>query len=170
MKTGPIGRVSAYGILIAGCAMPTLGSSDAGTASTSSTGDASTASPAATGAGCATDPTSGVTLCTAISLCPSVTVDSDQYPDCGFRIQGTVLDLECVCSGSVCPIGVPTTCADAQQLLQEQSELAVCTQVSEGRCTGGQVGPTSDAGNGGCDPTCSSMCAGEPGCIVACGC
>jgi hypothetical protein len=111
-----------------------------------------------------------VTLCTAISTCPGISVDHDVYPDCGFRIQGTVLDLECLCSGSICPIGVPATCAQAQQLLAQQTQVAVCTQVSEDRCTGVSGGPTSDAGGGGCDQTCASQCAGDPGCIKICGC
>ena len=136
------------------------------------------AAAAATGSDCVTDTTTGATLCTSISSCPGLAVDHDSYPDCGFRINGTALDVECICSGSLCPLGTPTTCADATALLMAQSELQVCTQVSEDRCTGGSAPaagatttttstPAAPAGTSPtCDPDCRDECANAPACLV----
>jgi hypothetical protein len=78
-------------------------------------------------------------------------------------------DLECGCGDALCPIGAPSSCADAQQLLdQAQSSVDVCQQISEGICLplGGQSGGTSSS----CDPSCELGCQGDPGCITLCGC
>ena len=108
----------------------------------STTPDASTSTDdgsdgAVTGSQCGPDPDTGVTLCVGISSCPSVTVDQDLYPGCGFRIHdGTgVLDLECACYGQICPIGIASTCDQAVALMQDQSQYTVCMQINEGRCT-----------------------------------
>ena len=155
------------------CAIPGVntgsdaGPSDGGASSSSDGGNA-----AAVGSNCA-QVAAGLALCTGISVCgTTIAVDHDVYPDCGFRIKGTVLDLECVCNGdSVCPIGVATDCASAYQLLQNQTQQTVCQQVAEGRCTsttpGGTTGGTSSST---CDKTCESECAGNPTCIQQCGC
>lgn len=118
------------------------------------------------GAGCGTDAVTGVTLCAAISTCPGLTVDQGAFPGCGFRVLGTALDLECLCGDALCPIGVPTTCAQAKTLLQNQTQPLVCMQVNEGRCTTPAVKPPA----GSCDKTCASECGGDPTCIKACGC
>lgn len=158
------------------------GDTDAGAAGTGGSAGAATADvDAATGAGCGTDGTSGVTLCRAISACPTVVVDPDLFPNCGFRIHEAALDLECLCGEDLCPMGTAVTCDQVAMLLASQSELSACTQVSEGRCaqtgaasapaqsppaaTGGQAGAGS-----GCDRTCQSQCAGDPGCYRICGC
>jgi hypothetical protein len=110
-------------------------------------------------------------LCAAVSLCPTLSVNRDQFPDCGFRVQGDVLDLECVCNGEICPMGVATSCAQAQQLMSTQTELSVCSQVSEGRCTGGTPAPPSSSGTSGtCDHQCQAQCGGDPSCYQMCGC
>lgn len=152
---------------------------DAGTAPvySSSSGAAPTGSSsggtATSGTGCVTDPQSGITLCELISNCPGVDVDPGAFPGCGFRLYGTSLyDLECGCGDSLCPIGVPTSCTTAQQLLdQEGSSLIVCEQVSNGTCLplAGDAGPSSTTSSS-CDTACQSECAGDPDCSQLCGC
>ena len=153
-----------------------LGEGDAGATPTATVDSgASPAAPAASGQGC-TDPIApNLTLCTETSLCPSLAVDHDAYPDCGFRVEGGLIDLECICGTALCPVGSALTCADAKTLLDTQSELAVCTQVAEGRCAP-IVGQASagDAGgapqSGSCDKMCAGECGGDPTCIQQCGC
>jgi len=125
---------------------------------------------AQSGTGCATDATSGITLCEAIDACPGIAVDQGAYPGCGWRMSAASLyDLECACGDALCPIGTPTSCADAQQLLdQSQSSVLVCQQASEGTCI--PLAPSSGGTPSGCDKSCESQCAGEPGCIQLCGC
>jgi hypothetical protein len=147
------------------------GATDAGPTATAAADGAPIVSGMPMGAGCGQEQTTGVTLCRAMSLCPSLTVDPDAFPDCGFRVSGDIIDLECACNGSLCPMGTATTCSDAAQLMQTQSELAVCAQVSEGRCSGGVPMPTpSSTAPSGCDATCRDMCAGDPSCYKICGC
>jgi hypothetical protein len=126
------------------------------------------------GAGCGAESTTGATLCTAISLCPTLAVDHDVYPNCGFRIRGQAIDLECACSGALCPIGAPATCEQAARLLSGQTELQVCSQVNEGRCTTPTPQSTSSSasssGSSTCDRTCAGECGGDPGCVKLCGC
>ena len=86
-------------------------SADAGSASAA--GASSSGGASATGTNCGVDPSSGVTLCLGISSCPSVRVDPDQFPDCGYRILGNRIDLECLCGDSLCPMGSAASCLDA---------------------------------------------------------
>ena len=127
----------------------------------------------AQGVDCITEQATSATICTGISLCPGLVVDHDVYPDCGFRVKGNVLDLECACGSDVCPIGVPQTCTQAQSMLSSQSEGTVCAQVAEGRCTPGTPAPSSGGTTGGgstCDKACEGECGGDPSCIQSCGC
>lgn len=112
-------------------------SSTGGDASTQSSSDGGDAEGGVTGVDCGPDPDTGVVLCLGISSCPSVVVDSDLYPGCGFRVHdgSGVLDLECACYGQICPIGIASTCDQAAALMQDQSQYTVCMQVDEGRCT-----------------------------------
>jgi hypothetical protein len=163
-----------------GCVMPTSGGSDAGAGAKIDTGAA--VPGMATGTGCGSDPTTGVTLCTGTTECPGVTVDPSVFPGCGFYISGSSLNLECLCSGYLCPMGAVTTCAAAASLLQATNEGTVCGGVTTNACAqipgtgaGGTAGSgaAADAGMGsgtGCDTTCEAMCAGEPDCIQLCGC
>jgi hypothetical protein len=128
---------------------------------------------ATTGVGCTTDPQSGITLCEQISNCPGVDVDPGAFPGCGFRLRGgSLYDLECGCGDSLCPIGVPSSCTTALELLdQQQSSIVVCEQVSQGTCLplagdGGAAG----TGTGSCDRQCESECGEDPNCIQLCGC
>lgn len=156
------------------------GTTDPTATATGTVAATSTATP--TGSACGTDVQTQVTLCAGIDLCPGIVVDQGTLPGCGFRIHaGAVIDLECLCTDVLCPIGVADTCDQVTQLLSEQTSLTVCEQASEGHCL--QVGapaatatptatataaPTSPASS--CDRTCESECAGEPDCIQLCGC
>lgn len=131
----------------------------------------------ATGWQCASDPTTHVELCTAVSVCPDVVVDHDVFPNCGFRLRGGItFDLACWCDGWVCPMGAVSTCNEAQQALGSQSELQICVQVQEGRCTRPQGGATTGATGttGAVQPTgcqeCVRACGGSAACRSACGC
>jgi len=135
----------------------------AGAAGTGSSGGAS-----ATGTYCGVDPSSGVALCLGISSCPNVRVDPEQFPDCGYRIAGKTLDLECLCGDSLCPMGNAASCVDAKALLFEQSAQEVCAGIAEGRCQ--SIERTSNAASSTCDRDCRAQCNGVPGCLALCGC
>jgi hypothetical protein len=146
-----------------------------GTGATAATTATAPAGTTATGGECGTDPQTGVTLCEQISLCPSITVDQSTLPGCGFQLHaGAVMDLECVCNGdSLCPIGVPDTCDQANALLASATLLTVCEESAESRCTsvgGTDAGQQTTLNVNSCDKTCESECAGEPDCIQLCGC
>jgi hypothetical protein len=122
------------------------------------------------GTNCALDPASQVVLCEETAACPGVSVDPTALPGCGFRVGPSGgIDPECLCSGSLCPIGVPTTCAQAAQLLAGQNLLQVCQQVSEGRCVQ-VVAPDAGAVGPGCDRTCQAECGAAADCVQICGC
>jgi hypothetical protein len=120
------------------------------------------------GTNCGVDPNSGITLCLGISSCPGARVDPEQFPDCGYRIAGSTLDLECLCGDSLCPMGSAASCLDAKALLVEQSAQAVCAGVGEGRCQLVQPMPRSSSST--CDRDCRAQCSGVPGCVTLCGC
>lgn len=149
----------------------TPGDSGGGSASAGAAGSAAAGSSgvAAAGLQCGTDAASGISLCLGITSCPGVTVDSDQFPSCGYKINGSAIDLECLCGDSLCPMGLAASCADAKMLLGDQSALGVCAKVADGKC---QVVKQTATGNtsGSCDKDCQSQCAGEPGCLSFCGC
>jgi hypothetical protein len=106
-----------------------------------------------------------------VSTCPSVVVDTQAMPDCGFRIRGSVVDLVCACGTAICPMGAFTTCAEATRLLAEQTTSSVCTQLAEGRCS--EAAPTTTPGNDGnpaCDRQCVRDCGGGSACAAVCNC
>jgi len=153
------------GLLLASCLQLAGESTDAGASEDAGDGGTADASPA--GTGCGQDPYTGATLCLGISSCPDLTVDQVAFPGCGFRPSGgTLLDLECSCSGYLCPVGVATSCSQAQALMQQQNQSLVCAQVSAGGCVqgAGTSHPTT------CDQTCAGACVDDPACISACGC
>jgi hypothetical protein len=130
--------------------------------------------PTVGGVNCGTDPETSAVLCLGNNACPGLTIDTETYPGCGFRIAGAAVDVECSCSGFLCPLGA-TSCADAQTKLADQNYGVVCAQVSGGTCIQGTPVPTSttaasSSGSGTCDTVCRTECAGEPTCIQACGC
>jgi hypothetical protein len=147
------------------------GDADAGAAD----GSASATLPDAglVGGGCAQEPKSGAQLCSAISTCPNVVVDTQAFPSCGFRIHGDAAELVCGCGTAICPMGVFTTCAEATALLTQQTEQSVCVQVADGRCTESTVSPaaaatTSSSSSGGTNPACDHQCVKDCGGGAAC--
>ena len=167
-----VGSAIALKVLVGCGIVPSIGtgSGDAGASSSSSSATTTAASGdgGAKGVDCITEVQTGAVLCTGISTCPGLAVDHDVFPSCGFRPGGTVLDLECACQTSLCPVGVAKTCAEAQKLLGAQNESSVCLQIDEGRCTGG--GPIKKPVDPNCDRACASECGGAAGCIHLCGC
>ncbi len=157
---------SLFTVALLGCVLPDSTGSDAGAAAASSSEAGSDVT--ATGAYCGRDPESGATLCSAISLCPSLVIDSDAWPGCGYRVNGAVIDMECACSGALCPIGVATTCAEAAQLLGVQTQPQVCLQVADGRCVTAAASGTGTPAS--CDRDCATQCGGDPSCVQICGC
>ncbi len=161
----------ALGFAMVGCSSALNPGSGADAGVAPAPGDAGSVPSGATGAGCGQDPTTGAILCTGISLCPQLVIDSSTFPDCGFRIHGDAIDLECVCSGSLCPAGSPATCDQAAQLLARLTEGTICAQVSDGLCVTPAGGGSPGGGvPSGCDPTCRTQCAGDPNCVQGCGC
>jgi len=128
--------------------------------------------PPALGTQCGVDPSSGITLCLGITSCPTVIVDPDQLPGCGYRISGSAIDLECLCNDSLCPVGSAASCGDAKALLAEQSAQSVCAGIAEGRCTVVNPSKMNASSNTGasCDKNCRAECSGNPDCIALCGC
>jgi hypothetical protein len=144
------------------------GASSGGSAGSSADGGVTTA----TGVDCGVDPGSGITLCLGITSCPTVLVDSDQMPGCGYRISGNVIDLECLCNDSLCPVGSAASCDDAKALLADQTSQGVCAKIAEGSCTVVSQSATNANSNtsSSCDPDCRARCSGAPDCITLCGC
>ncbi len=137
-------RVAALGLLLlASCLDFSVGpkGSDAGASSDSSAAkqDAAVADGGSSvGINCGKDPQTGAELCLGLGSCPGLVVDQNTFPGCGFRVTGgSTIDLECACSGFICPLGTATSCAQAKSLMGNQTYAGVCVQVSEGRCTGG---------------------------------
>jgi hypothetical protein len=129
-----------------------------------------------TGIGCGADPNTGAVLCLGVTACPGLFVDGESLPMCGFRVTGSLLDLECVCGDSLCPVGIVATCGEAQSLILSSNTGTVCAQLADGvSCT--LIPPpvtaassTSSSGGGTCDPACASSCSNDPGCLLICGC
>lgn len=143
-------------------------STPAGVSSETSKDAGSTISITATNAvGCGADTTSGVVLCKGVSACSGLRLDSEIYPDCGFRVPSSSIDLECVCGDYLCPVGAALNCTQAANLLADQSEYLVCLQQMEGRCAPRSTKPAKASS---CDQTCLAECAGNSGCAFLCGC
>jgi hypothetical protein len=122
-------------VSLSSCLQVGKGSDSGPSADDGSSGGSTVGSSAsATGTNCGVDSSTGVSLCLGISSCPGARVDPDQFPECGYRIAGSAIDLECLCGDSLCPMGSAASCLDAKALLAEQSAQAVCAGVAEGRC------------------------------------
>jgi hypothetical protein len=93
-------------------------------------------------------------------------VDHDAYPNCGFRIPSSSIDLECICGNVLCPMGSAIVCTQARELLAYQAEVVVCTQASEGRC----AALTTQNPVQTCSPSCAAECVSDPLCLRLCGC
>jgi hypothetical protein len=158
--------------MLAGCLQIGTGSGSGGGADGGPTAAGGGADSGPVGAGCVQDPQTQVVLCEQIDVCPTVIVEPGAYPNCGFRLySASPLDLECLCGDALCPIGVPTSCADAQQLLDARNSLQVCQQSTEGSCLT-LVTPDAGSGSGSAGPcaACAAQCGGSPACYAACGC
>lgn len=147
-------------------------SEDAGAATT----DGGAAAEAGiVGGGCGIEQGSGVELCAATSMCPSVVVDTQAMPTCGFRVRGAAVDLVCACGTAICPMGAFATCAEATQLLTNQTAQGVCIQLAEGRCvesagSSSSSSSSSSGGNPACDRDCMRDCGGGAACAAVCNC
>ncbi len=159
-------------VLVSACALENISTGtgkSAGTDAGAAAADGGDAAPAVQGAGCGVEAESGLQLCAATSACPTLAVDTNVFPSCGFRIQGSVVDLVCGCDGSICSMGAYTTCAQASALLEAQTQQQVCMQVAEGRCAAASR-PSSPSSGSTCNRACLSECGGGAGCASLCGC
>jgi len=135
--------------------------------------DAAIIPAGATGIACTTDVTTHVALCSGTSQCPNISVDTQQFPNCGFRTLQPTFDLECICFGNyLCPVGVVSSCQEIAGLFSGKTLNDVCNQVSLGYCTQNTGIPANGTGGATstCNQDCYSGCVGAPTCIVACGC
>lgn len=123
------------------------------------------------GGGCGTESNTNAQLCIATTMCPDVVVDTQATPHCGFRIRGAAVDLVCGCGSAICPMGIFSSCEEAQTLLDTQTEQDVCAQISAGRCTetGASTTPT-DPTPSTCDRACLKDCGGGAACAAVCNC
>lgn len=167
-------------LVVAGC-IQDLGTDVANTdtSSSASTSDDASSGTGASGTGCSQDPTTGITLCTGLSECSSITIDQSALGGCGFRVHAgsALIDLECLCGTDLCPIGVPDTCAQASTLLSGLTSLVVCEQDSQGKCVqeeaaeaGASTGSGTTGTTGTCNNQCLVSCGAEPDCQQLCGC
>jgi hypothetical protein len=156
---------------LASCLQISTDTGDGTSGSTGSSGaSGSTAASGGTGIDCTTDPATGVVLCAQLSTCAGVSVDPSALAGCGFRTGGAAIDLECLCSGSLCPIGVPTTCAEAAQMIGAQTVLQVCQQVAAGLCVPVEAPDAGATVAPGCDRNCQNQCGSAADCLQLCGC
>ena len=121
----------------------------------------------AQGSNCGTDPDTSAVLCLGSNVCPGLAIDSSAFPGCGFRVSGDIVDIECSCSGFLCPLPA-ASCADAATKLTDANYGVVCSQLSNGTCAEGTPAASSSSSSsagGTCDPTCRSECGGAPACI-----
>jgi hypothetical protein len=153
-------------LLPVSCVQPTFASDDAGAAG--SDGADASEPEEVTGLDCVTDTTSRVTLCTSISSCDGLAVDHDAFPNCGFRVGGSTIDLQCLCADALCPMGTSLSCAQARQLLADSTETLVCAQQNDGRCAARSV--TEPVPTSSCDRSCAEECVNSPACLELCGC
>jgi hypothetical protein len=156
------------------CVLPSISSGDdAGAASSVDAGTAATptSTPTVKGASCSAI-TSTISLCEYISSCPSVVLNAKVFPQCGFYIHGTAIDPECLCQNEyLCPIGHPTTCAQA--LTDSSGDVtydSVCQQAVTGGCEDLTAGTGAGSTTSTACQTCVSNCDNVPSCIDACGC
>ncbi len=121
------------------------------------------------GKNCTIPTTAGAYLCTGLAACPSVTVNQGTLAGCGFLTNSSApFDVECECSGYLCPLGPASSGAAVAQLIAGGSSVAVCNQLSTGGCR--YEGIATGSGSGGCNTACESQCVGDPTCIAGCGC
>jgi hypothetical protein len=119
--------------------------------------------PVPTGSNCSSL-TETYSICNDLSLCPGVSIDQTKFPQCGYSVHDDAIDPECLCFGSMCPMGVPGTCADMATILATTTVDTVCAQYAGGHCLDlGGTGPTPCS-------VCKQNCGNNPQCLSACGC
>ena len=161
-------RLAPLGLLLLGaCLEINPGGSDAGAAAASPAQDAATGAEAATSSGCAHDSVAGVTLCTAVSLCPGLAVDHDLYPHCGFRSRAIRSIWSAFAATTFAPWEPLSAASRPPPCSRRNRSSRSAPRSSEGRCAARSSPPAPATG---CDRTCESECGGSPGCIQACGC
>lgn len=175
-----------FAVAASACLIPKLDTGgDDTTATTTITTDGGAVEAGYQGGGCGVESTTGVNLCIATTMCPSLVVDTQAMPHCGFRLRSGVADLVCACGTELCPMGIFDTCDQATALLKNQTESDVCAQVATGRCldlaaTTATTTPTtpttptstssSSSGGTGCDTQCVKDCGGGEACASVCNC
>lgn len=171
------------GLVLTACITPSLnlGDDDSSSSTTATaTGDAGV-DAGFVGGGCGTESTTGQQLCTATTMCPTLVIDVQAMPHCGFRLRNGVPDLVCACGTSICSMGVFDTCLQAASLLTNQTESSVCSQIGDGRCLEITTTPTTttaatssssstSSGGTGCDTQCVKDCGGGEACASVCNC
>ena len=127
---------------------------------------------ASAGTNCTVQTSGGSMLCEGLGRCPAVMVDQNVFTQCGFALTGSAAIFECECSGYLCSGGMAATCTEAAAVLQGQTSVSICNQLSSGGCTFEALGTTgSGAGTSStCNTSCESSCVGDPACIQSCGC
>ena len=188
MRIAPVSLfplAAAAAALVLGCGMvdiaPAGGGSTASKATAADGGTDAAVEAGVVGANCGIESGSGQQLCQATSICPTLVVDTQAFPHCGFRIKGGSTELVCACGQLLCSMGTYTTCTQAAALLMTQTEQQVCTQLAEDRCSAGTTAPPSGSSGtsgtsgssgarGTCDHTCLAECGGGGGCASICGC
>jgi hypothetical protein len=174
--------------LVLGCGIVDIapaggGGSKATSAAVADGGSDAAVEAGVVGANCGIESGSGQQLCQATSICPTLVVDTQAFPHCGFRIKSGATELVCACGQLLCSMGTYTTCTQAAALLMTQTEQQVCTQLAEDRCSAGTAAPSGSSGSSGtsgasgssgasgtCDHTCLAECGGGGGCASICGC
>jgi hypothetical protein len=158
------------------CIIPSISqNTDAGAAASSDAGaaTAATAAPAAAQGASCTQLNATTALCQFISICPTLTLSTTVFPQCGFRIHGTAIDPECLCDNEyLCPIGnSPTSCAEAAaESTGDVTYDSVCQQYLTGHCTDLNAGTGAGSTTTTACQTCVNGCSNVPSCIEACGC
>lgn len=156
--------------LAVGCGVVKPLGGDSQSQNSGSSSSSSSSSPKDTGVSCGADPDSGQTLCLGTTECPNVSLDTDSFPDCGFRTTSGSYDLECVCNGNtLCPVGVASSCAEIGDLFAHKSLADFCNQED---CK--EIAPSKTSKpatrSPSCDTSCADDCAGNAPCVQACGC
>ena len=158
--------------LLAGqaCVLPDISQngSDAGAAAPPAGSDAGAT---VRGASC-TAVTASISLCEFISACPTLSLNPQVFPQCGFRIHGSAIDPECLCQSQyLCPVGAPTTCAEAAKAASGDTTYdSVCQQALTGNCQDLGAATGTGASQSAACQACLKNCDNVPSCIDACGC
>ena len=167
-----VGACSAAMLASAACIVPSISQNgaDAGAAATSASSDAG-GTATVKGATC-TQITSSISLCEFISACPTLSLNPQVFPQCGFRIHGSAIDPECLCQNQyLCPVGTPTTCTEAAQAAGGDTTYdSVCAQALTGHCQDLTAGTGTGGATSAACKTCIANCDNVPSCIDACAC